>query len=323
MDTGTHIVMGVALGGLAYIQPSVATNPELAYATMLATIIGSNAPDFDAIAKLKGSSSYLKHHRGMSHSWPAILIWSFIISFSLNTFFSLQAMSTLFLWSAIAVTIHVLVDLFNSYGTQVLLPHSKRWIALNVIHIFDPTIFVLLLGGIIWWALFANPVFIFSIIFMLILSYYIWRIVVHARVEKKIATSYPNAQIFALPTLFWSTWHVIIKFDTRYEVGTYKKDKLVIKDSFIIREFNDVVQTASNDPKLKVFLEISPYYYWDEKRTNYGYEIRFIDLRYIINDNYSFLAIVQLNHQQEIIKSFVGRVFNEDHLSKRLSLKSS
>ena len=83
MDTGTHIAMGIALGGLAAIDPVVAQNPAFHQMVMIGTIVGSNAPDFDTVLKLKNNASYLRHHRGITHSIPAVLLWPSLIAFGL------------------------------------------------------------------------------------------------------------------------------------------------------------------------------------------------------------------------------------------------
>ena len=68
MDTGTHVVMGVALGGIATLDPVVGMDPSMAQAVMIATIAGSQAPDIDTVLKLKNNAVYIRHHRGFTHS---------------------------------------------------------------------------------------------------------------------------------------------------------------------------------------------------------------------------------------------------------------
>ena len=75
MDTGTHIVMGVAISGIALIDPVVATNTPTLYATVGGIMIGSLIPDIDTVLKLRNNAVYIKHHRGITHSIPAVLLW--------------------------------------------------------------------------------------------------------------------------------------------------------------------------------------------------------------------------------------------------------
>ncbi len=56
MDTATHITMGIALGGLATLDPTIANDPLMQTSVMFATIIGSHAPDFDTVLKLRNNA---------------------------------------------------------------------------------------------------------------------------------------------------------------------------------------------------------------------------------------------------------------------------
>src|SRR5207244_8174094 len=60
MDNLTHTLTGVALS-------QAGLNRKTRYAT-LALVIGSNLPDVDIVTRLAGSATYLKYHRGITHS---------------------------------------------------------------------------------------------------------------------------------------------------------------------------------------------------------------------------------------------------------------
>ncbi|MFD2505844.1 metal-dependent hydrolase [Paenibacillus septentrionalis] len=53
MDSASHFVVGVGLAGLAQLDPVVHSNPALSTVVIIGTIIGSQAPDFDTITRLK------------------------------------------------------------------------------------------------------------------------------------------------------------------------------------------------------------------------------------------------------------------------------
>lgn len=125
MDTATHLVMGVTLGSLATLDPAIAQSDIGPQAVMLATIAGSNIPDIDTVLKLRNNAKYIRNHRGITHSIPAVILWSFLISGISFAFFSDAPYLHLLLWSFIAVFLHVFVDIFNAYGTQALRPFTK------------------------------------------------------------------------------------------------------------------------------------------------------------------------------------------------------
>ncbi|WP_342590950.1 metal-dependent hydrolase [Cohnella lubricantis] len=61
-------------------MPDAQHNPALSAAVLCVALIGFHAPDGDAILRLRGNESYIKHHRGWSHSLPAMLHWPLAIS---------------------------------------------------------------------------------------------------------------------------------------------------------------------------------------------------------------------------------------------------
>src|SRR5699024_1358519 len=156
MDTATHVVMGVALGGLATLDPVVANDPVLFNTVLVGTLVGSQAPDFDTILKLKNNAIYIRNHRGLPHSILSVICWRLFISVVLYLLVAGVNFLHLWLWTFLAVIIHVFVDIFNAYGTQALRPFSHKWVAFGFINTFDPYIFFLHLAGIIDWSLVAN-----------------------------------------------------------------------------------------------------------------------------------------------------------------------
>ncbi|RBN40199.1 hypothetical protein DMN50_16405, partial [Priestia megaterium] len=79
MDTGTHIAMGIALGGLATLDPTVSANTATLDAVMIGVMAGSLAPDLDTVLKLRNNAQYIRNHRGITHSIPAVILWPLLI----------------------------------------------------------------------------------------------------------------------------------------------------------------------------------------------------------------------------------------------------
>ncbi len=157
MDTGTHVVMGFALGGLATLDPVVATSTATATSVLIGTVVGSQAPDIDTVLKLRNNAVYIRHHRGITHSIPAVLLWPLAIIAVVYPFFPEANLLHLWLWTFLAVFLHVFVDIFNSYGTQALRPFSHQWVALGIINTFDPYIFLAHVVGLVLWAFGYEP----------------------------------------------------------------------------------------------------------------------------------------------------------------------
>ncbi|WP_017728959.1 metal-dependent hydrolase [Halalkalibacterium ligniniphilum] len=323
MDTGTHVVMGIALGGLATLDPVVANDPVMKQAVMIAAIVGSQAPDFDTVLKLRNNAVYIRNHRGITHSIPALFLWPLLISGSLLLFFPEASFATLLLWSFIAVFLHVFVDIFNAYGTQALRPITKRWVALGVINIFDPFIFFTHLGAIFLWQLGLGPAEAFISLYVLLVFYYIWRIKSKRNVVKLARRQFPIAShIFVSPTLKWTHWHVVIRTPDMLYVAKASDSQLQLYEQYPFEPIPEtkILKAAKKDENLSAFLSFSPTYRWVIKETDDMIEVRFYDLRYRSKGHYPFIAIVQLDHNLSILSSYTGWVYSEETLQKKLDV---
>lgn len=321
MDTGTHIVMGVALAGLATLDPVVAADPALFNAVLIGTIAGSQAPDFDTILKFKNNATYIRHHRGLTHSIPAIIIWGILISSIIYLFSPEVNFLHLWLWTAFAVIVHVFVDLFNAYGTQGFRPFTNQWIAYGFINTFDPYIFFMHIAGIIAWSLGADPGFIWLTIYTVIVLYYIKRYLDKREIVKEINKHFPGIKHIATsPTIKQNYWRVAITTPDRFYVGIVENGHIQIIDEFEKLPLPQLpmMDIARTDKNISAFLSFSPVYRWEINEYDDITEVRFIDLRYRSKGHYSFVAVVQIDDNMQIMNSYTGWIFSERKLQKKL-----
>ncbi|WP_040206457.1 metal-dependent hydrolase [Neobacillus jeddahensis] len=323
MDTGTHVVMGIALGGLATLDPVVASSHAMSTSVLIATIVGSQIPDIDTILKLRNNAIYIRNHRGVTHSIPAVLLWPLLITAVVYPFFPTANLLHLWAWTFAAVFIHVFVDIFNAYGTQALRPLSSKWVALGVINTFDPYIFGIHILGIIIWIAGADPGPTFLVMYAVIIAYYLKRYQVKKRVLVAVRAIIPDAtEIIIAPTMKFHQWRIAAMNTTQFFVGKAAKDHVEILDRFnrVPVPNTPVIEAAKKDKNLSAFLSFSPVYRWEvDEYTDY-YEVRFIDLRYRSNGHYPFVAVVQLDCNLQPISSYTGWVFSEQKLRKKLSI---
>ena len=94
-------------------------------------------PDADNVASLLGSEMYLRIHRGLSHSLPGVLAVSLVMALLFVRFGKLKDRRAVFLLALLGQFSHVLLDLLNSYGTQVLLPFSDARLSLDILFVVD------------------------------------------------------------------------------------------------------------------------------------------------------------------------------------------
>lgn len=321
MDTATHFVIGISLAGIAHIDP-VMQNEALSQAVFLGSIIGSQAPDFDGVSRLfGGTAGYIKHHRGVSHSIPALFIWPTLITFFISLFYSsLTSLSHLWLWTFLAVFLHVLLDLLNAYGTQAFLPFSRKWVALNIIHIFDPFIFLLHGGSAVFWLLLeVKPLPVFIPVYLFSLIYIGWRAWSHHNIFRNIRQEDKAVGKFTFfPTLSWSTWNFIFENENEFKMGAVTHGKLKWMDQKIKPVPHPSVEASKEDKKIKILLAFTPFAYPKWEKTSFGYEVHWIDLRYRFHQHYPFVAIALLDESYQVIDSYVGWLYHQKYVSKKI-----
>lgn len=323
LDTATHVVMGIAIGGLATLDPVVAENAVNTQSVFVAAIIGSQIPDIDTFLKLRNNAVYIRNHRGVTHSLPAVLFWPVAVTAFVSLFYPESNLLHLWLWSFLAVFLHVFVDIFNAYGTQALRPFSAKWIALGTINTFDPIIFGLHILGIVLWVFGAHPGYTFLIMYIIIIFYYILRFMMQQTVRSAVLKTIDDAEeIIIAPTLRFNQWRLAVITKDNFYVGRAFKRSITIFDKFqrIPVPETPIIEAAKKDKNISAFLSFSPIYRWEVAEFNNYYEVRFIDLRYRSNGHYPFVAIVQLDHELEIITSYTGWIFSEEKLKKKLNV---
>ncbi|WP_203363849.1 metal-dependent hydrolase [Bacillus sp. REN10] len=321
MDTGTHIVMGFALGGLSTLDPVVAADPVTKYAVLTAVVIGSQAPDIDTILKLRNNAVYIRNHRGATHSIPAVLLWPVLIVAALSFFMPESNLLHLWLWSQFAVFLHVFVDIFNAYGTQALRPFSSKWLALGVINTFDPFIFSIHVIGLIFWVIGFNPGYTFIVIYLILIGYYILRFQMQGAIRNAVHRLIPDAEeVIIAPTIRFNLWRIAVKTPTHFYVARGYRRSVTIVDKYKRVPIPDspLFQAAKQDANLGAFLHFSPVYRWEIAEYDDCYEVKFIDLRYRNNGYYPFVAVVQLDLDHQIVGSYTGWIFSEEKLRKKL-----
>jgi len=327
LDTGTHLVAGLGLAGLSTVDPAVAGNASLFAAVMAGTIIGSQAPDLDGFLRLKSNAVYIRNHRGASHSLPAVLIWTTLITGAIAWAYQ-GTLPWLHLagWVLLAVSAHVFSDCFNTYGTQAARPFTDKWISWNIIHIFDPTIFAGHAIALLLWAFgIFQPQLIFPVLYGLLVAYYIWRTQVHRSVARKLPTlddSHAEGDAYILiPTITLNNWNVVKRLeDGSFMIGDLRKGELKWSGSARCME-HPAIDQSKFDASVKAFLYFTSFACSEVLEHSYGYEVRWFDVRYRHRKQYPFVAVVLMDKDYATLGSYVGWL-SDERLQKRLRMNT-
>ena len=314
--------MGVALGGLALADPVVSTETATMSAVVAGVIIGSLIPDVDTVLKLRNNAVYIRNHRGITHSVPAVMLWPLVIALLLSLIVPDSNFMHVWAWTFLAVFLHVFVDIFNSYGTQALRPFSNKWVAIGVINTFDPIIFILHVIALIIWALGANPVYTILATYVVIFFYYLLRFAIKSAVKRAVHNTVPDAtEIIIAPTMRFFQWRIAASSETCHYVGRAYGRSVNIYDRFEREPMpkSPEIDVAMCDKNIEAFTSFSPIYRWSVTTVGDLCEVRLIDLRYRSKGYYSFVAVAHVDKELNVVNSYTGWIFSEDKLRKKLN----
>lgn len=317
MDTTSHIVVGLGLGMLAQLDPNVANSSSLANAVLLGTVMGSNVPDLDFAYKLKGNGSYFRNHRGWSHSLPALPLWGLIVASGIYLFFPDISFLQLFLWTLIAVILHVFMDLFNVYGTQAALPFSNKWISFDSIPLFDPFIVFLHGVGFVFLPFFSSGL-VFLFVYIIMLLYIALRTIISISIRKHLLIFFQNAQnIKLIPyTSLWS-WGVLIETNDDFLFGVYSRGKIEIEHTLSKRtEFPKLIMDTLSEQPIADFLSSTNYAYPFVIVKKNGYFVYWKDLRFRKYKSFPCLTITFISQDLKSKSSYIGWLRSSKHYKR-------
>ena len=158
MEPVTHFLTGACLG-------RAGLNRKTALATLTLTL-AAEAPDLDVLATFHGRAFGFAHHRGFTHSLLGILLDAVVVVGFVYLVWRLRGRKTndpnlpprwrlLFLYACLAGLSHILLDFTNNYGVRPFWPFSEKWYSWDIVFIFEPVMFALLVLGLVVPALFG------------------------------------------------------------------------------------------------------------------------------------------------------------------------
>ena len=206
MENVAHTLLGLVLAkaGLERTTPLATT----------ALVISSNLPDIDVVVRVRGITSYLEHHRGLTHSFVGLAVLAAVLAFLLayldrkfrlrrDPFRRPVRPARLFAVSLLGGLGHTFMDFTNSYGVRPLLPFSSRWYYGDLAFVVDPWIWLILGSAAVWLTTSAaarpNSRVALRAIFWLVLA-------VFASLLVALAFRNPDETQMAIPTTLRVIW---------------------------------------------------------------------------------------------------------------------
>jgi inner membrane protein len=147
MDNLTHAISGLLVARATAPRDVPGATLPLRRRLVLGAIAAS-VPDLDFVAGWLSPVTYVLHHRGVTHSFLMLPLWSLLLAWLCSKLWRdglpWRAYFGVFAWG---IGIHIVGDWITSYGTLLLAPLSDRRFALSTTFIIDLWLLALLLAG--------------------------------------------------------------------------------------------------------------------------------------------------------------------------------
>ncbi len=158
MEPVTHLMTGAVLARSGL-------NRRAAYATVTMTL-AAEMPDLDTLWSLRGPVAGFAHHRGWTHTFLGLPFEAAVLVGAVWAWHRWRPKvgrsggapvrwGLLYGFAIVALLSHIFLDWTNNYGVRPFFPFNPRWYAGSFVFIFDPVLFVVLLGALLAPALFG------------------------------------------------------------------------------------------------------------------------------------------------------------------------
>jgi inner membrane protein len=139
MFNSTHTFVGLAIArsGMDRWVPRAAVT----------AVVAANLPDIDIVTALSGTATYLKYHRGITHTIIGIPVLALVLAVVMYVFSG--SFWKTYLLALIAMATHPVLDFANTYGLRPFLPWDGGWYYGDLLPIIDPYLDAILLIGIL------------------------------------------------------------------------------------------------------------------------------------------------------------------------------
>lgn len=293
MDTLSHAVFGIAIASLSG-QPFSVNDP-----IYLASLLGSQAPDFDIIALLRGNFAFLRQHRAFSHSIPGIIAWSTLIAGFLHVFIPSAPLYTLFCWALAGAFSHIAIDYFNTHGAAILWPVRKERISLHMLNVIDP----ILLGVLLSLYLFKmTPLILGFVTFAILIGYIALRYYLRFKAKHQLLAHFKDHQIVrivimpSLKKIF--AWDFVLETVNYHYIGQIRAFKDAIEFRVNLPRLENVSELTEKAQKTLVgqfFCTFTPFAYYEEERDMDSLRVNIYDLRYYLDQQFIHRATIIFN----------------------------
>lgn len=272
MDSLTHIVLGACIG-------EVIAGKYIGKKAMLLGAIAQSVPDTDFIGSIwMNEVDDIVAHRSLTHSVLFAIVVSWLLSWAARKILHRHdmVMRKYLLLFSVNIFVHIFIDSFNAYGTELLYPFNDTRFSFNLIFVADPFFSIWPFIAFVWLLLakskyaYRKKIAIRGIAMSMIYAGYaaankmnVERVVKHTLKEQHISS---NGH-FTTPTILNSwLWYIVVKQEDGYKIGYRsvfdKSDEIIFEE---VKRNDSLINETINSSDAQKLIRFSSGYYTLEK----------------------------------------------------------
>lgn len=132
MEPVTHLAAGLLTAQA--LEP----DPQRRGPLTLLCAVAATIPDIDSLAGLAGLESYLRHHRGLTHSVFVLPFFALLLAWAARKLGARLSLGRAWGAAALALATHIFLDVVTAFGTQAFLPFSDARLSFEGVFVVDP-----------------------------------------------------------------------------------------------------------------------------------------------------------------------------------------
>ena len=324
MEPVTH-----ALASLALARAGLKKTTRLATPMLLAAGL---AADLDWMSLAGGPRAFLHGHRTATHSLAGTVAIACVLG---SVFWRLGRrhpvapvrLARAWIVCGIGAAAHVLLDLTNSYGVQLLWPFREKWYAYDLMDTIDPWVVILLLLGLLLPGLFrlvseeigarpkARGPQRGAIVALALLAVYLGgRWVLHGRAVELLHARMYRGEVPLAVSVFPQgasplTWSGVVETDNTLDEVEVSLAPGSVFDPGLARthfkpEASPALEAARKTQTAAEFLRFARFPLASVQKTENGYRVELRDLRFasrLPRRRGGMVAVIELNPQLLVI----------------------
>jgi inner membrane protein len=295
MDPLTHALSGAVIRNLGFRRGAA-----------LAVLVGAAlAPDIDYLTGLWGMDVMLRHHRGLTHSFLALLVVPILVGLLFR-----KRGEFLYYWmlATAGYGAHIALDVTDSFGARLFAPLDWRAFSMELTYVAEPYIMALFAVSLLISYMRAERAKMATVAAMALLAAFIGvKHHYHDRTEEYLRASMQEYVVEKVSPMPNSTlrWWFVARNDREIRTGIADlfTDSIYVHKTYPRRGQEGAVERSKEYGVVKNFLRFAKYPYAEVQKNGNITVVKWRELSFAYSPRERFTATLDIGEDGKLVQS--------------------